>query len=180
MEYDESESVRAQDAHESCPSGAPAGLANAPGGRKGGTPPPAQRWRKGQSGNPAGRPPKARASGSRGDRLLGADEPTRTMILTHAYALVTFKEDGVTQEMPLNEAVWRAMGRAALSGNRLAQYRFTQIVRETEREQLAAQAAIYNALERNHYRRSPDASFDDDLIMDPTTGTVVVRGDGVG
>ncbi|MEG3143769.1 DUF5681 domain-containing protein [Sphingomonas sp. RT2P30] len=180
MEYDESESACARDAQEAAVGDAAAAHANAPVSRKGGTPPPAQRWRKGQSGNPAGRPPKARASGSRGDRLLGADEPTRTMILTHAYALVSFKEDGVTHEMPLNAAVWRAMGRAALSGNRLAQYRFTQIVRETEREQLAAQAAIYNALERNHYRRSPDASFDDDLIMDLTTGTVVVRGDGVG
>ena len=145
-----------------------------------GKPPPKHRWRKGQSGNPAGRPRKARASGSRGDRLLGADQPTRTMILDEAYRMVTFEEDGVRRKMPLSQAIWRAMGRAAMSGNRQAQYRFTRIVREMEREQLAAQVAIYNALERQHYRRDPQASFADDLVMDPTTGAVVVREDAEG
>ncbi len=172
MEWDESESRQADDMAGDGDGGG-ASRATADAGKA-----PPQRWRKGQSGNPAGRPPRPRASGSRGDRLLGADEPTRTMILSHAYSMVTFKEDGVTHKMPLNAAVWRAMGQAALSGNRLAQYRFTRIVREMEREQLAAQVAIYNALEREHYRRSPDASYDDDLVMDPTNGVVVVRGDG--
>ena len=99
------------------------------------------------------------------------------MILEEAYRFVTIKEDGVPCEVPLSQAVWRAMGLAALGGNRLAQYRFTQIVREMEREQLTAQAAIYNALEREHYRRDPQASFDDDIIWDPTTGAAVVRGE---
>jgi hypothetical protein len=143
--------------------------------KRGSTPPPEHRWRKGKSGNPAGRPRKPR--GSRGDRLLGADQPTRTMILTEAYRIVAFVEDGVRQEMPMNQAVWRAMGRAALKGNRLAQYRFTQIVHEMEREQHAAQVVLYNALEREHYRRDPKASFDDDIVMDATTGTVLVRGE---
>ena len=141
-----------------------------------GKPPPAHRWSKGQSGNPAGRPPRARPQGSRGDRLLGADEPTRMMILEDAYRLITVKEDGVEYEMPMSEAIWRAMGRAALSGDRLAQYRYTRIVREMEREQLAAQAALYHALEREHYRRLPGASFADDLVYDVTSGAVVVRG----
>jgi Family of unknown function (DUF5681) len=142
-----------------------------------GKPPPAHRWGKGQSGNPAGRPPRPRPQGSRGDRLLGADEPTRMMILEEAYQIVRIKEDGVEYEMPLSQAIWRAMGRAALSGNRLAQYRYTRIVREMEREQLAAQAALYHALEREHYRRLPGASFADDLVYDVTSGAVVVRGD---
>jgi len=140
-----------------------------------GKPPPAHRWRKGQSGNPAGRPPRPRPQGSRGDRLLGADEPTRTMILEEAYQPVTIRENGVEYEMPLSQAIWRAMGRAALSGNRLAQYRYTRIVREMEREQLAVQAALYHALERQHCRRLPGASFADDLVYDVTSGAVVVR-----
>ena len=137
-------------------------------------------WRKGQSGNPAGRPRKAKASGSRGDRLLGADQPTRTMILAEAYRMVAFVEDGTRHEMPLNQAVWRAMGQAALNGNRLAQYRFTQIVSEMEREQHAAQVVLYNALEREHYRRDPKASFEDDIVVDTMVGTVLVRGDTEG
>jgi len=142
-----------------------------------GQPPAEQRWKKGQSGNPAGRPAKPRASGSRGDRLLGADQPTRTMILAEAYRMVSFMEDGVRREMPLNQAVWRAMGEAALKGNRAAQYRFTRIVQEMEQEQHAAQVILYNALERVHMRRDPKATFEDDIVVDPTVGTVLVRGE---
>jgi hypothetical protein len=175
MERTEIESGRAYDAKEA--RGRDGATARV---RRGGHPPAEHQWRKGQSGNPAGRPRKYRPSGSRGDRLLGADQPTRTMILDEAYRMVTFVEDGERQEMPLNRAVWRAMGRAALKGNRLAQYRFTQIVQEMEREQHAAQVALYNALEREHYRRNPKASFDDDIVVDSMTGTVVVRGSADG
>jgi hypothetical protein len=138
------------------------------------------RWGTGQSGNPAGRPRKPKASGSRGDRLLGADQPTRTMILAEAYRLIAFEEDGMRYEMPLNQAVWRAMGRSAMKGNRLAQYRFTQIVSEMEREQHAAQVVLFNALEREHYRRDPKASFQDDIVVDTMVGTVLVRGETKG
>ncbi len=178
MEWDGSESRRAHDADDAGGADADRNGGAASVGR--GKPPPKHRWRKGQSGNPAGRPPKAKASGSRGDRLLGADQPTREMILAEAYRMVTVEEDGVRREMPMNQAIWRAMGRAAMSGNRMAQHRFTRIVREMEREQLEAQVALYNALERQHYRRDPNASFADNLVMDPTTGAVVVRGETEG
>ncbi|MEG3143778.1 DUF5681 domain-containing protein [Sphingomonas sp. RT2P30] len=142
------------------------------------------RFRKGVSGNPAGRKDWRQRSGGPGDRLLGADEPTRAMILAEAYRIVRLKEDGSFADdaegdgMPAAQAVLRAMTRAALSGSRLAQHRWTQLVREAEREQRAAQVVIYNALEREHYRRNPKASYDDDLIFDTTNGAVVVRGDG--
>src|SRR3569832_2122394 len=117
-----------------------------------GKPPAAGQFRKGASGNPAGRPRKAKASGSRGDRLIGADQPSRAMLLAEAYRMVTFEEDGVRHEMPLSQAVWRAMGKAAMKGSRLAQYRFTRIVHQMEQEQHAAQVILYNALERVHKR----------------------------
>lgn len=132
-------------------------------------------WHKGQSGNPAGRPPRAKASGAPGDRLVGADEPTRGMILAEAYRLVTVEEDGRRHTMPLNQAVMRAMGQAALSGNRLAQHRWTRIVREAEREQRRAQALIYNAMERKDPRRNPHARYDDEIVFDTTNGDVLVR-----
>ena len=141
------------------------------------------RFRKGASGNPAGRRAWRGRSGRPGDRLIGADEPTRSLILAEAYRTVRLNADGSIagdeeEEMPVNQAIIRAMTRAALSGNRLAQHRWTQIVREAEREQRAAQVVIYNALEREHYRRDPKASYEDDIIYDGTEGTVLVRGDG--
>jgi len=149
-----------------------AAIEAAPGGatRRVGRP-----WSKGQSGNPAGRPPRPRATGAPGDRLIGADERTRDMILAEAYRFVTVEEEGKRTTMPLNQAVLRAMGRSALNGNRLAQQRWTLIVREAEREQRLAQTLIYNALERVHYRRDPKASYADDLVYDTTNGNVLVR-----
>lgn len=149
-----------------------AAIESAPGGatRRVGRP-----WSKGQSGNPAGRPPRPKPTGAPGDRLIGADERTRDMILAEAYRFVTVEEEGKRTTMPLNQAVLRAMGRSALNGNRLAQQRWTLIVREAEREQRLAQKLIYNALERVHYRRDPKASYADDLVYDTTSGNVLVR-----
>ena len=131
---------------------------------------------RGASGNPAGRRAWRARSGRPGDRLIGADEPTRDVILAEAYRFVMVEEDGKKRAMPLTQAVMRAMAQAALSGNRLAQHRWTRIVREAEREQRKAQTLIYNALERAHYRRNPAASYADDIIFDTTAGTVLVRG----
>ena len=153
----------------------PGGVEKAPTRR--GTRSAETQFRKGRSGNPAGRPARPKASGSRGDRLIGADQPTRSMILAEAYRMVSFMEDGVRREMPLNQAVWRALGKAALKGNRLAQYRFTRIVHEMEQEQHAAQVVLYNALERVHMRRDPKATFADDIVVDTMVGTVLVRGE---
>ena len=157
-------------------SGDGAGAVDAlPGGRAKRTEATERPWRKGQSGNPAGRPPRPKPSGAPGDRLIGADEPTSDVILAEAYRVVMVEEGGKKRAMPLTQAVMRAMGQAALSGNRLAQHRWTRIVREAEREQRKAQTLIYNALERAHYRRDPAASYADDIIFDTTNGDTLIR-----
>jgi len=155
-----------------------AGGATAEDGTRG----PRGRFRKGVSGNPSGQRAKRKRSGAPGDRLIGADEPTRALILAEAYRPVRLTRNGrIADEdeegLPVTQAIIRAMARKALAGNRLAQHHWTQIVREAEREQRAAQVVIYNALEREHYRRDPTASYEDDLVFDPTAGTVLVRGD---
>ncbi|MEP7005178.1 MAG: DUF5681 domain-containing protein [Sphingomonas bacterium] len=172
MEYDKSESNR-----DHADDGGASSVAAEPDARGAGG-----RFRKGQSGNPAGRRAWRKESGAPGHRLIGAREPTRALILAEAYRMVRVKEDGSfeddgEEEMPANQAVIRAMTRAALSGNRVAQHRWTQIVREAEREQHAAQVAIFNALERVDRRRDPEASYEDDIIVDKIAGTVLVRGD---
>ena len=155
-----------------------AGGATAEDGARG----PRGRFRKGVSGNPSGQRAQRKRSGAPGDRLIGADEPTRALILAEAYRPVRLTRNGRIadedeENLPVAQAIIRAMARKALAGNRLAQHHWTQIVREAEREQRAAQMVIYNALEREHYRRDPKASYDDDLIYDTTAGTVLVRGD---
>ncbi|MES2042283.1 MAG: DUF5681 domain-containing protein [Pseudomonadota bacterium] len=141
-------------------------------------PPVHTRWQKGQSGNPKGPAPRLRpARGGPGDRLPGADEPTRAMILAEAYRTVTFTEEGVTFEMPAGQAVLRAMMVNAVRGNRIAQWRFTQIVQEAERQQKRTQEALYNVFERPAYGEPKAAvSRDDDLIYDDRTREMVVRG----
>lgn len=150
-----------------------------------GMPPAEHRFRKGQSGNPAGRP--RRATGAPGDRLPGADEPTRAMILEEAYRPVTVREGEGEITLSTHRAVFRAMAAAAMSGNQTAQHRWTTLVQAAEAQQKRAQIALYNVLERedikNGWEDAEDAedwaaagpSYEDDIVVDSTTGTVVVR-----
>ena len=141
-------------------------------------PPVHTRWQKGQSGNPRGPAPRLRpARGGPGDRLPGADEPMRAMILAEAYRTVTFSEGEVDYEMPAGQAVLRAMLINAVKGNRIAQWRFTQIVQEAERQQKVAQEALYNVFERPAFgAQKPEVTREDDLIYDDRTREMVVRG----
>jgi hypothetical protein len=155
-----------------------------------GKPPVDHRFRKGQSGNPAGRP---RATGAPGDRLRGSTEPGREMILAEAYRRVMVEEDGAEIELSTHEAVLRAMATAARQGNQTAQYRWIQLVKAAEAEQKRAQIALYNVLERENLKREwsdsegrmvVSSSYRDDIVVDSHSGTVVVRevpeGDGSG
>jgi len=140
-------------------------------------PPVHTRWQKGQSGNPRGPAPRLRpARGGPGDRLPGADEPMRAMILAEAYRTVTFTEGDVEFDLPAGQAVLRAMMVNAVRGNRIAQWRFTQIVQEAERQQKVAQEALYNVFERPPFGTKAAVSREDDLIYDDRTREMVVRG----
>ena len=151
-------------------------------------PPAEHRFRKGQSGNPAGRPPR-RATGAPGDRLPGADEPTRAMILEEAYRPVTVREGEDEIILSTHRAVFRSMAAAAMSGNQTAQHRWTKLVQAAEAQQKREQIALYNALERDERAHDWDdrkgemtvcASYQDDIIVDSRSGTVVVRDVGEG
>ena len=151
------------------------------GGTGYGNPPVEHRFRKGQSGNPAGRP---RATGAPGDRLRGSTEPGREMILAEAYRRVIVEEDGAEIELSTHEAVLRAMATAARQGNQTAQHRWTQLVKAAEAEQKRAQIALYNVLEREDLKREwseregrmvPCSSYQDDIVVDSRSGTIVVR-----
>lgn len=155
-----------------------------------GKPPVEYRFRKGQSGNPAGRP---RRSGAPGDRLRGADEPMRQVILDEAYSMITVRQGHSEIEMPMNRAVFRAIGLSALQGVQSAQRRWAEMVQAAEAQQKRAQTAIYNVVERDDKQwedrerkrlwalGEEDESYDpyaDDIFDDFGLNGLVIRGDG--
>jgi len=143
-------------------------------------PPIEHRFKPGQSCNPAGRP-RRKATGAPGDRLPGACEPTKYVILEEAYRMVTVRIDGQDVEMPMNQAVFLALGEAALGGSRVAQRHWARMVREIEAEQRRDQIAVHNAVEWpigdswNIAGRPTGADYRDEIITDRRTGVVVVK-----
>jgi hypothetical protein len=76
---------------------------NKPGAAQG-KPRVEHQFKKGTSGTTAGRPRRS-ASGAPGDRLRGATEPTRQMILEEAYRLVEMRDGDTVMQMPMNQAL---------------------------------------------------------------------------
>ena len=148
-----------------------------------GKPPVEYQFPNGRSGNPAGRP---RRSGAPGDRLRGSNEPTRQMILDEAYRPVEMREGDTVHSLSMNQAVFRALGTAALKGNQRAQERWAAMVQAAEYEQKRAQLAIFNVIERDEQERAAKRRerlgtedrhdpYAEDIIIDQRSGSVVIR-----
>ena len=142
-------------------------------------PPIELRFKPGQSGNPGGKPRRA-ATGAPGDRLPGAHEPTKGVILAEARRMVKVRIGHEEVEMPMNEAVFRALGEAALAGSRVAQRQWTRMVREAEAEQRRDQIAVHNAVEwpvgDSWSTRSTKADYADEIITDRRSKVTVIKG----
>ena len=67
-----------------------------------GKPPKEGQFKKGRSGNPRGRPPKARS-------LVLAQDPIAEMILKEAARLIPVKQDGQTIQMPTSQVLARSI-----------------------------------------------------------------------
>jgi Family of unknown function (DUF5681) len=95
-------------------------------------PPAENRFKKGQSGNPHGRPKKPKVPRGQGVDL--GTQPANMLLMEEAYRLVTIREGDRTTKLPAIQAVFRAMNVAAVKGNRFAQRNFAELVQTVENE----------------------------------------------
>jgi hypothetical protein len=110
-----------------------------------GCPPAEHQFKKGQSGNPRGRPKRSKKAQR---QLDPSTQPTERLILAEAYRPVTVREGDKTIELPAIQAAMRALVIAAMKGSRLSQKALTDIVRAAEtRERTETIAAMEAAIE---------------------------------
>ncbi|WP_109795080.1 DUF5681 domain-containing protein, partial [Minwuia thermotolerans] len=148
-------------------------------------PPRSTRFRKGQSGNPRGRPKKPKPK-----PIQLSDAPADAFLQEEAYRLLKFRENGKEVELPALQAVVRAMIMSALKGNRLTQrYAIEYLERKEERhfrarlerfarlEKLKVQGEAQIAEHRRQGMPPPDLlPHPDDIVLNHQTTEVWING----
>ena len=152
------------------------------------SPPVEHRFKKGQSGNPAGRPRGSKAKNSL--QFDPGQRPTNELILAEAYRPVTIREGDEIFEIPAIQAVMRAMGVSAMKGNRLAQKTLAEMVQRVEQAEVESRLESLETflnykmkwteeIERCQREGRPTpmpVPHPDDVILDFRKGTVDIRG----
>jgi hypothetical protein len=153
-----------------------------------GRPPAESRFRKGQSGNPSGRPKGARAKEK--PQYDPALRPSDKLILQEAYRHVTIREGDTVIELPAIQAAMRALAISAMKGSRLSQKALAEITQMAEARELAERLeAMENAIEYKQrwtseiercrhlgIERPAPVPHPDDLVIDMRSGLVRTEG----
>jgi len=109
-------------------------------------PPAGTRFRKGQSGNPAGKPKGTKNKPRPYAERLGS------LMLEEAYRPITVSEDGNEITLPLAQAVFRSLATAAAKGEVRAQAMFLKLISASEGEAAMVEEMIDEAREETVYR----------------------------
>jgi hypothetical protein len=151
-------------------------------------PPAEHRFRKGRSGNPNGRPKRAKQNSK--INLEFGMQPAAQFLRQEAYRPIAIREGDRVIELPTIQAVFRAMGVSAMKGNRFAQRTLAEMMQALEGEEYRLRIEHFGAAldykiawEREFERCRAQGKLlpeplphPDDIILDPNTGGVKIRG----